>query len=465
MICGREPGGDDDDETPGLDLPELQREEAERALAKRVHTERTTTAPESAAALEQGGTAVYSNGRRGGARVVTMAGVTPKGVEWLWPGRLPAGMVAVLDGAPGTGKSTVVLDLVARLTTGRPLPNESGGSRTPTAVVLIGNEDSPEHTIRPRLDAAGADPAQVHLLADIGGRPPRLPDDGEEIERVVREMGAQLLVIDPVSAYIGHADFHRDNEVRGALAPLARIGETTGATVLMLRHLRKTGGIDAIGRGLGSVATIAVSRAGLMLLRDPDDAEARILAWPKLSVAPVPRSLRLRLQAGDGAPRITWEGTCDLTADDILARQDRAHRGGGEDAATAADAAETWLMTYLGDRSDVPAAEILAAARAQGITETTLRRAQRRLGIRPRQVGVPGRRGGGEWHWYAPQRNQAPAAKWAAGDCGSGGDEPHNSTKHAELCVRESDATESDATGAIAPDSAARPASDGAGAG
>jgi hypothetical protein len=330
--------------------------------------------------------------------------------------------------------------------------------------VLIGNEDSPEHTIRPRLDAAGADVARVHLLADIGRRLPRLPDDGDEIGRVVREMNAQLLVIDPVSAYIGHADFHRDNEVREALAPLARIAEATGATVLMLRHLRKSGGTDAIGRGLGSVATIALARAGLMLLRDPDDAEARILAWPKLSVAPVPRSLRLRLEAGHGAPRITWEGTCDLTADEILAHQDRANRGGGEDTTTAADAAETWLMSYLGGRVDVPANEILASARAQGITETTLRRAQRRLGIRPRQVGVPGRRGGGDWHWYAPQRNQAPMAQRAAPDYGHAGDEPRNPAKHAELCGHESDATESETAGTIPPDSAARPASGRAGA-
>ncbi len=131
----------------------------------------------------------------GGARVVTLATVEPREVEWLWPGRLPAGMVAVLDGPPGAGKSTIVVDIIARLTTGQPLPNEACVSRPVADVVMLGHEDSPEHTIRPRLDAAGADPARVHLLDAVGGRLPRLPDDAEAIEFVIREKHARLLVV------------------------------------------------------------------------------------------------------------------------------------------------------------------------------------------------------------------------------------------------------------------------------
>src|SRR5688572_27354116 len=108
-------------------------------------------------------------------------------------------MVAVLDGPPGAGKSTFVADLVARITTGRALPNEADARRPAADVVMLGHEDSPGHTIRPRLDAAGADPARVHLLTDVAGRMPRLPDDGDAIESVVRETGARLLVVDPVS--------------------------------------------------------------------------------------------------------------------------------------------------------------------------------------------------------------------------------------------------------------------------
>src|SRR5205814_9046288 len=95
----------------------------------------------------------------------------------------------------------------------------------------------------------------------------------------VAKTSARLLVIDPISAYIGGVDLHRDNEVRAALAPLAVLAERTGCAVLILRHLRKSSGGEAIYRGIGSVAIVALARVGLMLLKDPDAEGPRILAW------------------------------------------------------------------------------------------------------------------------------------------------------------------------------------------
>ena len=353
------------------------------------------------------------------ATVVTLATVEPREVNWLWPGRLPAGMVAVLDGQPGAGKSTLVIDLIARLTTGREFPNEEPGhSRTPTDVILIGNEDSPEHTIRPRLDAAGADSARVHLLTEIGGRLPRLPHDGVAIERVVREKGARLLAIDPLSAYIGEADLHRDNEVRAALAPLATIAERTGATVLMLRHLRKSGGTDAIGRGLGSVAIAALARAGLMLLVDPEDPTARILTWFKLSVARAPQSLRLRLRgAGDQPPRVEWLGVSDLTADALLASKDCRDRVGDRegDDATATNVAEAWLMSQLEASGTVPVSDLQRLAAEANISWRAVERAKARLGVRARRESVVGgHTGAGRWLLVAPATKAAKPDRLAA---------------------------------------------------
>ena len=194
-------------------------------------------------------------------------------------------------------------------------------------------------------------------------------------------------MIDPVSAYIGQADLHRDNEVRAALAPLTAIAERTGATVLMLRHLRKSGGTNAIGRGLGSVAIMALARAGLMLLKDPTDPDARILAWPKMSVAPEPRSLRWRWGDQGGSPRIHWEGECDLSADEILSHQDREMREGGAERVGAVDAAGKWLSERLASGTPVAAATLLDEATAAGIKERTLKRARAALGARPEGGG------------------------------------------------------------------------------
>jgi len=402
----REPGEDDDDPTPAIDLAKLASIEVGSVGRSTSDDDRADVAqPEDRGIPDDATGSEPPRENKSGAHVICMANVAPKSVEWLWSGRIPAGMVAILDGPPGAGKSTVVIDLVARLTTGRPFPDEIG-TRPVADVVLLGQEDSPEHTIRPRLDAAGADPRRVHLLADIGGRMPRLPEDGQSIERAVRDTRARLLVIDPVSAYIG-ADLHRDNEVRGALAPLALIAERTGATVLLLRHLRKSGGTEAMSRGLGSVGIIALARAGLMLLTDPDDPKARILTWSKMSVAHLPRSLRWRFgEATAEAPRIAWEGTCDLTADDILIQQDRNQRGViGDTAASAVDRAVTWLMARFERTPTVPVSEIKKEAVLEGIAWRNVEKAKSRLRIRSSRIG--GTASNGHWVWAAPS---VPAA-------------------------------------------------------
>ncbi len=336
--------------------------------------------------------------------VTCMADVRAKEVAWLWRGRLPAGMLVLLDGPPAAGKSTVVADLAARLTTGRAFPGDPPRGRLSCAdVVLIGAEDSPEHTLRPRLDAAGADPRRVHLFTGrrvgSGHRTVRFPDDVDELERIIKRAGALLAVVDPVSGYVGQVDLHRDNDMRAALTPLAGVAQRTGAAILMVRHLRKSGGTAAINRGMGSIAISALARAGLMLLADPDDRTARILAWAKLSVGPVPRSLRCRLAGDEGAPRVQWEGTSDLSADDILSRQDRALRGDGE-SQRARDDAGDWLLAELAQRSEFPVGDLLRRASAAGFSEMTVKRARQELGIEARRVGGVG--GAGRWVWSLP---------------------------------------------------------------
>lgn len=186
-----------------------------------------------------------------------MAEVEPERVEWLWPGRLPIGKLVVLDGDPGCGKSTLTLDLTAHFSAGTILPDgfqpEQGCN-----VVLLSAEDGPGDTIRPRLDAAGADPTRIVLIEDIveadpespegvRRRMPRIPDDIAHLGDVVRAEQAKLVVIDVLAAFLtGRVDAHRDQDIRGALAPLARMAEATRCCVVAIRHLNKSGGGKAL---------------------------------------------------------------------------------------------------------------------------------------------------------------------------------------------------------------------------
>src|SRR5208282_4552706 len=160
--------------------------------------------------------------------------------------RIPQAAVCVLDGDPGIGKSTITLDIAARITTCRPMPDGSRSSASLGHVLLVGAEDALSYTVKPRLEAAGADLRRVSALTGTAtpgarARPLSFPDDLEVLERAIVNTGAVFVTIDPIMAFLGESvNSSSDQEVRRVLTPLAGICERTGATVCMVRHLRKT---------------------------------------------------------------------------------------------------------------------------------------------------------------------------------------------------------------------------------
>jgi RecA-family ATPase len=193
-----------------------------------------------------------------------VADVPRERVTWLWPDYLPAAKVVVLDGDPGLGKSTVVADLAARITVGKPMPDGSGGG-DPRAVVLASAEDGLADTIRPRLELAGADLTRVAVIEAVElpeGRtaPLELPGDLEALEAVVRDVRARLVTIDPLVAFLaGTVNANRDQDVRRALHPVKDMAERTGAAILVVRHLRKAATDSAVQRGGGSIGIIGAA--------------------------------------------------------------------------------------------------------------------------------------------------------------------------------------------------------------
>lgn len=333
-------------------------------------------------------------GRDGGApvsvryRSTCLADVEPQRVDWLWPGRLPAGKLVVLDGDPSVGKSTLALDLAARVTTGRPMPGEDLATVPPSGVVLMAAEDGLADTIRPRLDAAGADCAHVHHLdavpevdedGSVRDRPPSIPRDVDALELLVTDTGSVLVVVDVLMAYLaGTTNSYRDQDVRGALAPLAAIAERIGATIVVLRHLRKQSGGQALYAGGGSIGIIGAARAALLAAVDPDDDRgcARVLAATKSNLGPPPPALGYQLVTDDdrGCARVQWTGVTAHTADALVAAPSTTEER------TALDEATEWLGSML-DKGARARSELTRAARAEGIADRTLARARERLSV------------------------------------------------------------------------------------
>jgi len=152
--------------------------------------------------------------------------LTPRPVAWLWPARFPLGKLSLLEGDPRLGKSFLTLDLCARLSTGRPWPDETPNP-APAAALIVNGEDGDEDTVAPRLLALGADPARCFVLArkePEAGPPLTLPHATDTLDAALAQTRARLVVIDPVVAFLDPGVvLNSDQSVRRALAPLARL--------------------------------------------------------------------------------------------------------------------------------------------------------------------------------------------------------------------------------------------------
>lgn len=337
--------------------------------------------------------------------LIRLSEIEPERLSWLWPGRLARGKVTLLVGDPGLGKSFVTLDAGARISTGREWPD--GGPAPLGEVILLNAEDGLADTIRPRVDVLQGDAARFHILRAVlqedAERPFSLGADLPALEKALIATRAVLVIIDPVSAYLGKTDSYKDAEVRGLLAPLARLAERHAVAVLGVMHLTKDTQRRAIHRAGGSVAFVGAARVVLAVGKDQGDEVRRLLVPVKTNLSAPPASLAYRIAglAGEAA-HVEWEPepVRGVEADTLLGAE------APEDRAERRDADE--LLRELLAEGERPSLELFKAARANGVSERTLHRAKRRLGIKARREGVPGKKGG-RWYWFLPGSEWSPS--------------------------------------------------------
>jgi hypothetical protein len=322
-------------------------------------------------------------------------------LDWLWPGRIPLGKLTLLAGDPGLGKSLVTLDIAARVSTGRPWPDCPLLPQPVGEVLLFNSEDGLEDTTAPRLDKAGADDTRIIAVEGVevfagGDKPTRVYFSLEhhlpQLEEALAEWpDVRLIVIDPISAYCGQTDSHKNAEVRALLAPLADLAGRSHAAIVAVTHLNKTGGPKAVYRAMGSLAFAAASRAVWAVVQDPDDRHRRLLLPAKLNLAQDPLGLAYRVEDG----RIVWEpDPVAMHADDAF----RAEAAGPSkaDRPSQRDEAEGWLREFLagGPR---PSKEVSEYGQEAGFTLITLRRAFKAMGGKPTKGDFAG-----GWQWALP---------------------------------------------------------------
>jgi len=329
------------------------------------------------------------------ARVTRMADVAPTRVRWLWDSRIPLGKLTGIVGDPGEGKSTLAAVLAAHVSTGRPLPGHQS-SVDAGNVLLLSAEDGKADTIRPRLDAAHADVRRVFLLENIevGTRlEPFRTNDPAHLRHLMEWMENYkpiLVVIDPISAFLGSTDSHRDAEVRAILAQLAQLADDYDCAVVLIRHLTKGSASRALYRAIGSIGFTAAFRSELLVGHDPSNPERRAIVQIKNNLARESPPVGFQLTEGG----FTWLGDTNLSAAKILSGDE------GHEARSSRAEAEYFLRATL-QGGALPSLKVLEGARQLGIAERTLKRAKEHLGVKAQREGFGAN---GTWSWRLPER-------------------------------------------------------------
>jgi len=338
-----------------------------------------------------------------GPILTCLADVEPAEIKWLWPRRVPLGRITLLVGMPGEGKSFLTTYMAARVSTGSPWPD---GAACPNgSVILVSAEDDPADTIRPRLDAHYADVRRVHLLAMVR----QIGDNGESGEAMFtladlpaleaalkRHPDCKLVVVDPIGSFLGRqTDAHRDNEVRGVLAPVAQLAAKYGVAVLVVAHRRKASGAVADDLALGSRAFTGIARAVWHLTHHSEKKPLKLLLAGKNNLAAQAGGLGFTI--GGSPPAIAWlRGEVDMSADDALAAESSGEKKRPGPEPTARNQAAEWLRDLLAD-GPMRSEKIKEEGKEAGYSWRTLHRAKDELGIKPYREQF-----GGAWMWKLP---------------------------------------------------------------
>jgi RecA/RadA recombinase len=321
----------------------------------------------------------------------------------------------MIAGEPGLGKSQIAIGLAAAVTTGGSWPDAE--SRSPTgSVIILSAEDGLADTIRPRFDAAGGDARLVTVVRAVNGshqgsnrrRSFDLSSDLSLLEEEIeKQADTRLVLIDPVSSYLGKIDSHKNAEVRNALEPLADMAERRRVAVVAITHLSKGDG-KAINRFIGSIAFVAAARTAFAVVSDPDDdaGPRRLLLQVKNNIAPPQPGLAFRLLQREVAPgvvgsAVAWENaSVNMTVDQAL------KANAGDKDGTAKDDALEFLRELL-EAGPVDVLDIEAEARAAAMLSETrrlkeskpFREAAKDLGVVRKRHGFgPGAR----VQWFLP---------------------------------------------------------------
>ena len=308
--------------------------------------------------------------------------ISPKQVDWLWYPYIPYGKITILQGDPGEGKSTFILNIAALLTRGKDMPDGSPCNKAETVIYQC-SEDELADTIVPRLLAADADCDKVVYIEDENNE---LNFEDDRIEKLIAETGAKLCVLDPLQSFlVQDTDMQSAARMRSALGKLSRISAKYGCAIVLIGHMTKSTSGKRIYRGLGSIDIAALARSVLMIARDQDDPTIRYMIPIKtnLAIEGSPIGFAFTEQG------FVWLGKCEANVD--LQDDGPVYR-------TKQLLAEDLLLDLL-QNEPVESSVLYSKGEEKGISPRTLEIVKKKLRIVSFKKDD-------RWYWKLPQKEE-----------------------------------------------------------
>ena len=319
-------------------------------------------------------------------KLINMEQVEVEKIDWLLYPFIPFGKVTIVQGDPGEGKTTMVLQIIAKLTKGEavlpsgsdePALEEKTMDLEPVNVIYQTAEDGLGDTIKPRLLSAGADCSRVMVIDD---NDQALTMMDARLEEAIIQTKARLVVLDPIQGFLGtDVDMHRANEIRPLMKRVAVLAEKYHCAIILIGHMNKNSNGKSSYRGLGSIDFQAAARSVLIVGRIKNEPEIRVVCHVKSSLAPEGKSIAFRLDKDTG---FEWIGEYDISADELL---------NGEGKGQKTRKAKEFLLEILAD-GGMAQKKIEEEAEKMGIKKKTLRNAKMELGIDSVKRG-------NQWYW------------------------------------------------------------------
>jgi len=310
-------------------------------------------------------------------KLIQMSSIEAEEVSWLWYPFIPFGKLTIIQGDPGDGKTTMVLNIAAKLSKGETFDDHMIGG-DPINIIYQTAEDGLADTVKPRLESAGADCTRISVI-DESDKSLSMADS--RIEEALIQTKAKLLILDPIQAYLGgEMDMNRANEARDMTKRLGALAEKYKCAIVLIGHMNKASGNKAAYRGMGSIDFYAVARSVLLVGRIEGEPNLRAMVQIKNNLAAFGNSKAFELSE-EG---FTWIGDYEITADEVL--------GGVMPRANKQEKAKEILRKMAETRSLVPSSEIMEHAKEEGISKRTMENAKKELDIKAKKQN-------NVWYW------------------------------------------------------------------